>query len=485
MLPQGPPRPVADPPTPAVTLHVRVPAEVGAGKDIEYHLTVENRSQAAAHHVRVRDRLPPGTRYLRATPEPTSRAAGPPGSNGDLLWDLGTLAPGARKEIVLVVQLDAGGDLENHAYVQFEHGQVVRTRVNRPDLRLRVSAPPRVALYQPATFQLEVTNTGRAEARDVVLKDEVPQGLTATEARPALAALDNPLVWKLGNLAPGQSRRVEFSAATLQPGTYHDHATVIAAGGIRQEASAAVDVMKPRLSLAVSGPSWQVAGTSATYSLTVSNPGGVPATNVEVVDRLPPEVEVVASTEGQVKGSEVRWRLGTVAAGASRLMQMTLRVTTTGRLTNVAQVLNDNNIADRTFAATRFVDARGPATDVAGPERVEVGRRASYRVRVCNPGSAPLQSVCVSLSLADELKLVDARGQTRVHADGAVIHCDPVRTLGPGQEASWTVEVEGARAGKARLRADVTTTTPGTRPQPWEETPAVESGPAPPLAGSR
>src|SRR5262249_46678100 len=44
-----------DPPTPSVTIRVRVPDRVAAGKELEYQLLVENNSQAAAHHVIVRN----------------------------------------------------------------------------------------------------------------------------------------------------------------------------------------------------------------------------------------------------------------------------------------------------------------------------------------------------------------------------------------------------------------------------------------------
>src|SRR5262245_3928373 len=45
----------ADPPTPVVSIRVRVPAIASAGQELEYRLCVENASRAAAHHVTVRN----------------------------------------------------------------------------------------------------------------------------------------------------------------------------------------------------------------------------------------------------------------------------------------------------------------------------------------------------------------------------------------------------------------------------------------------
>ena len=47
-----------DPPTPRVSLRVRVAAAAAAGQDLEYHICVHNASPAPAHHVAVRNPLP-------------------------------------------------------------------------------------------------------------------------------------------------------------------------------------------------------------------------------------------------------------------------------------------------------------------------------------------------------------------------------------------------------------------------------------------
>ena len=43
-----------DPPTPRVSIRVRVPATAAPGQDLEYRFCVHNSSQAPAHHVTIR-----------------------------------------------------------------------------------------------------------------------------------------------------------------------------------------------------------------------------------------------------------------------------------------------------------------------------------------------------------------------------------------------------------------------------------------------
>ncbi|HJT79279.1 MAG TPA: hypothetical protein VJ739_18935, partial [Gemmataceae bacterium] len=138
--PPAGPRPAfaypVDPPVPTVALRVRVPATVAAGQEVEYHITVENRSRAAAHHVLVRDPLPANARFVRATPEPFARAP-------ELLWKFGTLGPCARREIILVLTPTGPGEVRNCARVQFEHGECVSTRVGSAAPPAEPSPAPR------------------------------------------------------------------------------------------------------------------------------------------------------------------------------------------------------------------------------------------------------------------------------------------------------------------------------------------------------
>src|SRR5207237_269889 len=115
------------------------PASAAAGQDLEYRIIVENASRAPAHHVVVRNPLPAHAIFVRATPKPDETGA-------ELLWRLGTLDGCGSREIVLVLSPTGGGDVDNCARVQFEHGQCVTTRVTRPQLVVRQAGPTEAAL---------------------------------------------------------------------------------------------------------------------------------------------------------------------------------------------------------------------------------------------------------------------------------------------------------------------------------------------------
>src|SRR5262249_32935182 len=203
-MPQFGPQPQqpVDPPTPQVSIKVRVPATATPGKDLEYRILVENVSAASAHHVNVRNPLPANVKFVRADPPPTAREP-------ELRWELGTLPAGARKEVLLVVN-PTGGDIRNTARVQFEHGQTALPRPAKADLALRLPGPGKALVNDIKSFAVDVSNPGQAPAVGVVLLLVLPDGLALTGAADPPEAEGKPLTWELGDMRPGETRRVSF-----------------------------------------------------------------------------------------------------------------------------------------------------------------------------------------------------------------------------------------------------------------------------------
>src|SRR5262245_60338434 len=149
---QGDPRFSPEPPTPVVGISVRVAASASAGQELTYRISVVNRSQADAHHVTVRNPQPANSDFVRADPEPATR-------DPEIVWRLGTLRAGQSREITLVVRPTGAGEVSSCARVAFEHGQCVTTRITRPALTIRKTAPTQVSLYDAVSFRIEVVNT--------------------------------------------------------------------------------------------------------------------------------------------------------------------------------------------------------------------------------------------------------------------------------------------------------------------------------------
>ena len=457
-----------DPPLPQVLLRLRVPAESEPGKDLEYQLTVQNVSQADAHHVVVRDRLPAKAKLVRATPEQTSTDP----KSQDLLWDFGTLRPSESKQIALVITPGETGDVENSAYVQYEHGQTVRTKIARPGLRVRVTAPTQAVVPQPAVFVLEVTNTGRVPARDVVLTDELPPGLIFLHAKPGPKP-ETPLTWRLGTLAPGQTQRIEYQATSKEPGTFTDRVELTAAGGVHEKTNCTVTFGEPKLALTKRGPERRVVNRPATYQITVSNPGTMAATGVQVSDELPSGIEFVrASDGGHVVGGYVRWKLGTLPAGGRRNLQLVVRAPKRGQFANVAEVTAEQrNVSAKDYTVTHFETATGPVVEIdKSNDPLEVGQKATYTIRLLNLGASAALHPSLTITVPEEMKVLGSRGPTTAQQNGQTVRFDPLPALDPRAEKDYAVEVEALKPGDVKLLVELTDGRAALGPpSSWEE----------------
>jgi uncharacterized repeat protein (TIGR01451 family) len=474
-----------DPDVPVVRLRVRAPAQVQPDKDIEYRLTIENVSRAAAHHVLVRDRVPSGKRFVRAEPKPTGEPKPTKSGETDLLWDFGTLKPGERKTIVLFLDPAGSDEIRNSAYVQYEHGQTVKTRVIKPGLKVRVTAPAQAILYHALTFRLEVANTGTVLAKDVVLTDDLPTGLEFVSGKPEPKP-EKPLTWKLGDLAAGRTRIIEYQAISKKAGTFRNKAEVKAAGGVHQKASASVTVGEAKLSLTKSGPARRQVNRPTPYWITVSNPGTVAAVNVTVSDELPAGIAfLTASAGGRVERGYVRWSLGTLPAGAERSLQVVLRAARPGRFGNMARAKAEPELSVQALAETHFEAASAVTVEIdKSADLLAVGQKASYTIRIVNPLKTAFLRPSLTITVPDEMTVLGQRGPTTAKREGQIIRFDPLPVLDAGGEKVYIVEVEAKKAGQAKLRVQLTDGRAdlGT-PREWEETttirPAARLAPRP------
>ena len=441
---------INEPPTPVVSIQVRVPAVGAAGQELEYRLIVENRSRAAAHHVLVRDKLPENATFVKATPEPKDREP-------ELRWDLGTLAGGARKEISLVVKPTGAGDVENTARVMFEHGQRVKTTLSKPQLRLREVGPTQAAVGELMKLQLEVTNVGSVEATDVLLTDTLPDGLAFSDSQPTTPG-NNPLTWKLGSIAPGQTRRVTYQAIAEKTGTWSTQARATAQAGVAAaDTSTSVAVGEAKLGVIKTGPARRLVNRPATYQITVSNPGTIALTGVRVLDKVPADITFLsASNGGQRVADQVQWDLGTIPVGGRKAVQMVVRSGKAGELTNVAEVRADHDLQARDAVLTTFENPKTLALEIEkNTDPVDQGREAVYTIRALNPTAKPATNLGLTIAVPDELRILDARGPTQGETKQQKVTFAAVPVLGAGQETAYTIRVQATNAGTARVKAEL------------------------------
>ena len=202
----------------------------------------------------------------------------------------------------------------------------------------KTDSPDPVAAGGNITYTLSYQNTGNAAATNVVVSDTVPANTTFVSATGGGSPDPSTVVhWNLGTLAAGASGMVQMVVRVASPlpnGTpITNGAYGIASSetGVVSGPSVTTTVMSsPLLSISkTDSPDPVPAGGSITYTLSYQNTGNANATGVVVSDTVPSNTAFVSATGGGSPDPSqvVHWSLGTLAAGASGSVQMTVRVT--------------------------------------------------------------------------------------------------------------------------------------------------------------
>ena len=165
-------------------------------------------------------------------------------------------------------------------------------------------------------------------------------------------------------------------------------------------------------------------GQAFLYTINVTNAGTIAAANVEIVDRIPQErmtqtqaqaVDFLSATQGgQYEQGAVHWRFTNVPPGATRTVQITLRINQPGMLENVVEVQADQTQPEKAEFLTCIVDPKNRLTLFLSKPRspLEVGRETVYTVRVINSGNLPVDNVALTVDGSKNVAFLKATGPT-------------------------------------------------------------------------
>ncbi|MDB5307005.1 MAG: hypothetical protein JWO38_1207 [Gemmataceae bacterium] len=451
------PRPVADPPSPVVRIQVRVPSDSSPGDDLKYIITVQNTSQADAHQVTVRNPIPEGVeKVVKADPQYDN----PQQKEKQLVWSFGTLRPGDRKTIELVMTPKPGvKEVKNLAYVRFEHGEQVTTRINQPTVKVAKTAPKQTVHGETFTVRVVVENTGRVPAQKVRVIEDVErsaefEAITAGASRTRPEG--NQWHWEVGTLMPGERKVIEYRVTPQLAAEARTLTNVQYDKGELKTAEARTDVLKPGLGVKLTGSTGLVgASETARYEITVRNTGTLPSTNVRVTGTIPADCKPTMKTEGgQVTRDSIVWTIPRLEPGAAQSFRFGLKAGTSGQRTVAASATDARKVqsADELRVVFQGVAALVWETDLEPAERA-VGQQGTFTIVVKNNGGAEARNVGVEVDLPDEVGLKRATPEAR--QTGGKLVFGPA-TISPRGEATYTVIYEARRAAHARFRARMT-----------------------------
>jgi uncharacterized repeat protein (TIGR01451 family) len=441
-------QPVAAPgrQVPTVSLEWSGPPALRVGQPATFQIVVRNAGVVPVYQVVVRHRLPEGM---------TSSVSGtmPVTKDGQMSWALGTLRPGQERRIDVQMVPAARTDLDLQATVTFSGAASLHVVVHEPHLVLKVTAPQRVMLGDNATVNVTVGNTGDGPAEHVKVQATLPEGLEHPRGR--------QIDVDLGTLGPQEQRTLQLICTARGTGGQPFEAVAIADGNLKVDGAAAVEVLLPRIDLALSGPHLRYQGRHAVYTLKAINPGSAPTTNVSLQAVVPPGLKFrAASGSGKYDpaAGAVFWFVGDLAPGQSREVSLDLEAARSGQFLVKATALASRGLKAQAEVRTRVEGLSALQLDVAdADDPVEVGTDTAYEVRVTNRGSKLETNLELTCTLPPQMELRGAKCTAGCHyrVEGREVIFDAVPRLASKADVVYRLNVRGTVPGDVHFRASV------------------------------
>ena len=438
----------SDPPAPFVTIRVRVSAQASPNDELEYRILVENHSPAEAHQVRVRNNIPTNAKFLRATPPPDSL-------EGELIWKLGSLPGNSSKEIKLVVTVTGTGEVDCISRVQYEHGQAVKTQLASP-LLIKMTGPIQAMLYDTLSYQIDIFNTGNSELTGVQLTNIIPDGLEFLTSKPSTSG-ENPLIWNIGAIPGGQSKRLEFQAAAKKTGEFINKATVTTTSGMKKETSSKVEVGEVKLALNLGGPDRRNINRPTSYQITITNSGNQIVRGIKVSNKLDPSTQfLAASSGGRNENGEIKWLIPQLAPKQRQTVQMVIKPTIAGTLKNRTEVTADKIPTGwQVEKITIFENNNGLVAEIdKSIDPMELGEQTALTLRLINNSPNPIKNLILSAISPDTTIVTEGRGPTNFSRQPDKVGFLPLPSLEPGKEVTYSLFLQAKKPGDGTFRLE-------------------------------
>ncbi len=414
---------------------------------------------------------------------------------------LGAMLPNSNATIVIEAEVNGNGKNINTATVRTADGcdpdptnnfsavEVTQSAGGSgPGANLEITKVDRqdpVPLGSTVTYDIEVTNSGPADAENVVITEKLPSGVDFVGATSSNVAgfveLEGIVTYVIGTLADGETANVTVTvrprvaglignsvsvrSSTNQSGPLTNN-TVTEYTTVTGGAVCSCCANQPEVDLAITktdSPDPVIVGQPLTYTITVTNVGTTSATGVMVTDQLPdgvtPVSEAVTPTGACSRnGRTVTCGLGTMLPGASSVITLVVIPTETGNLSNTAIVRSNEADSETSNNSTSNVESQvlpdpavitNLAIDKVARETVAtVGQTVTYDIIVSNIGAVNASQVIVTDVLQDNVTFVSANPSQGVCVRNESTVTCRLNGIAPGAIASIVLQVQPTITGQ-------------------------------------
>ena len=392
------------------------------GENVAYTIVVSNDGISDAKQVVITDTLAKGLKFL--------------GANYNGVYDENT------HTVTWTLDIDAGKTVELKVNVTVEDYGVLVNRVtvgdktSSVDIAVPEIIPDKTANVTDAnfgdnvTYTVTVTNDGDVDASQVVIVDQLGNGLKYVSSSDGGVwdEKTNTVTW-IVDLAAGKTKTLNVVATVVG---YGNVTNSLAVGNKTSKINVNVPEITPNKTVDNKNPNF---GDNVTYTIVVSNDGAADAKNVVVKDILAPGFKFIEANYGGVYDELTRTVTWIVDVNAKGHVDLTIKVT----VEDYGVLTNNVTVGNKTSSVNITVPEIIP-NKTADIENPNFGDEVTYTVNITNVGKSDAVNVAVRDVLGEGLELISA--------DGGVY--DPItRTI------TWTVNLNSGETKSFKVVAKV------------------------------
>lgn len=386
--------------------------------------------------------LPDGVSFVKSTPEAQV--------NGKrLTWAIGGMDKGSCINAKVWLKCECEGELCACFCASAVPVRFCSLLCAKPVLTCTKCGPEEVCPGDPVNYTITVTNKGSCAADDVVITDNVPDGLEHCSGQKTICI-------KLGTIQPCETKKVNLSFCAVKRGKVCNTAVVTACNADTTSCQWCTCVCCCAVDIIKTGPKEVQIGKNADYQIVATNRGDKVLTDVVVSDTAPSSTSIVSAQGATINGNQAVWRLKELKPGEKATFNITLTTCVPGCFTNKVHLTDCQECNACSEFTTRW---RGrPALNVCVVDEndpVCVGEPTNYRITVVNQGSESDSNVSVVVKFPAEIQPVSGSGPTQATVSGQTVTFAPVNSLAARQTLEYRVDGRAKSSGDARVNVEV------------------------------
>ena len=448
------------------------------GDKIEFTITVTNNGLSDAINVVIEDVLPESVKFLSANGTYVN-------DGQNVKWTLDKVEGNSSLSVCVVVIAVSNGSAVNFANVTCSENSTSNTTADKVDVKpavnltvVKTANASDIFVGDRVSYNIVVTNNGPSDASNVVVVDELPNGLRFISSNVECVVVDNKLTWNVTSLAAGENITVEVICEAVGSGDLTNSVNVTcdenktnATGGTPIHVSDLVDVA---ITLGVDNSTPYING-EITLILTVINHG--PSTATEITGKLNRDfltgLSIISiESNGIVFHSDLlgyalmnvlrvnedgSFEIDSLGPGEQVSASIKARVIHDGNITvdgDVASHENDSNLTNNHDELTLNVK---PVTELdvevtANETEPNVGDVIEYTITVTNNGPSNATGITANDKLPDGVTYISDNSGGKYDPQTGVWSFD---SLNVNETKTLTIKVRVNRDGEITNVVDV------------------------------